>query len=61
VFYLVPAILDGIGRGIDLAGIGLVFSLASLAVSIWAFVELGCLRGTVGTNQYGPDPLAGRI
>lgn len=23
---------------------------------IWAFVECGCLRGTVGPNQYGEDP-----
>jgi uncharacterized membrane protein YhaH (DUF805 family) len=60
VFYLAPAILDGIGRGIDLLGVGFVFSIASFAITIWAFVELGCLRGTVGTNQYGPDPLQGR-
>jgi uncharacterized membrane protein YhaH (DUF805 family) len=25
---------------------------------IWIFVEAGCLPGTVGPNQYGPDPLA---
>jgi uncharacterized membrane protein YhaH (DUF805 family) len=24
--------------------------------AIWLFVELGCLRGTVGPNQYGADP-----
>jgi uncharacterized membrane protein YhaH (DUF805 family) len=23
---------------------------------IWMFVEAGCLRGTVGPNNYGPDP-----
>jgi uncharacterized membrane protein YhaH (DUF805 family) len=28
---------------------------------IWALVELGCLRGTPGRNQYGDDPLAGRL
>jgi uncharacterized membrane protein YhaH (DUF805 family) len=27
-------------------------------VNIWVFIELGFLRGTVGDNQYGPDPLA---
>ena len=57
-FYLVPAILQGIGGGIG--GIGFILSLAGFAISIWAFVELGCLRGTSGPNQYGPDPLAGR-
>jgi uncharacterized membrane protein YhaH (DUF805 family) len=28
---------------------------------IWALIWFGCLRGTVGPNQYGPDPLEGRI
>ena len=35
----------------------MVLSLASLAISIWAIVELGCLKGTTGPNMYGPDPL----
>lgn len=26
-------------------------------LEIWAFVELYCLRGTVGQNRFGPDPL----
>ena len=25
---------------------------------IWLFVELQCLKGTVGPNRFGPDPLA---
>ena len=25
---------------------------------IWALIELGCLRGTVGPNLYGPDPIS---
>jgi uncharacterized membrane protein YhaH (DUF805 family) len=28
------------------------------ALGLWAFVELGLLRGTAGANAYGPDPLA---
>ena len=35
-----------------------VLGLAAFAIGVWAFVELGCLRGTIGANQYGPDPLA---
>jgi uncharacterized membrane protein YhaH (DUF805 family) len=27
-------------------------------ISLWLFVELAFLRGTIGSNQYGPDPLA---
>jgi uncharacterized membrane protein YhaH (DUF805 family) len=37
--------------------LSIVFSLAGFAITIWMTVELGCLRGTVGPNQYGPDPL----
>jgi uncharacterized membrane protein YhaH (DUF805 family) len=54
VFYLLPAVLDGIGRAL---GVPVIFSLAGSAVSIWALVVLGFLRGTNGANQYGPDPL----
>lgn len=35
-----------------------LFMLAGFAISVWAFVELGCLRGTIGPNRYGADPLA---
>jgi uncharacterized membrane protein YhaH (DUF805 family) len=52
LFYLVPALLN------ELSNASFLFSLASFAISIWAFVELGCLRGTAGPNKYGPDPLA---
>ncbi len=31
---------------------------AYIVVFVWTIVELGCLRGTVGTNRYGPDPLS---
>jgi uncharacterized membrane protein YhaH (DUF805 family) len=27
-----------------------------LVGAIWTFVECGCLRGTVGPNNYGEDP-----
>jgi uncharacterized membrane protein YhaH (DUF805 family) len=27
-----------------------------MAIGLWAFVELGCLRGTIGANAYGSDP-----
>jgi uncharacterized membrane protein YhaH (DUF805 family) len=68
IFYLLPNVLTGIGAAIDSGasgslptGVGMVFSLIGTGLSIWALVEFGCLRGTVGTNQYGPDPLEGKI
>jgi uncharacterized membrane protein YhaH (DUF805 family) len=32
--------------------------LAAIAIGVWAFVEFGCLRGTIGYNRFGPDPIA---
>jgi uncharacterized membrane protein YhaH (DUF805 family) len=52
-------LLLGAGLSFGRAGsLGGLFMLAGLAVSVWAFVELGCLRGTIGSNRFGPDPLA---
>jgi uncharacterized membrane protein YhaH (DUF805 family) len=57
LFYLAPGLLDGLATNLDREGTGLVFSLASLVVSIWGLIELGFLRDTTGPNRYGPDPL----
>jgi uncharacterized membrane protein YhaH (DUF805 family) len=59
LFWLLPGVLQGIGEQIGTAGI--VLSIAAFAISIWGLVELGFLRGTVGPNQYGPDPLEGQF
>jgi uncharacterized membrane protein YhaH (DUF805 family) len=37
-----------------------LLNLIVLVIGIWFFIELGCLRGTVGPNEYGPDPLEGQ-
>ena len=58
VFYLAPSLLSGMAPWLGRDGVGIIFSLAAYAISIWAFVELGCLRGTVGPNKYGPDPVS---
>jgi uncharacterized membrane protein YhaH (DUF805 family) len=60
VFYLVPIILSWVSAILSRHGVGFLFALGSLAFSIWALVELGCLRGTVGSNRYGADPLEPR-
>jgi uncharacterized membrane protein YhaH (DUF805 family) len=63
LFYLVPSILVVIGVLIgafveDSTIIATVLGLLAFAVGVWAFVEMGCLRGTIGVNRYGPDPVA---
>jgi uncharacterized membrane protein YhaH (DUF805 family) len=57
LFWLGPSILGNWQMATpDLSG-GLILSLAAGAIAIWGFIELGCLPGTPGPNQYGPDPL----
>jgi uncharacterized membrane protein YhaH (DUF805 family) len=68
VFYIVPSVLLVIGSLMFFYGIGaesaggvigsVVFYALGLGVLIWAIVELGFLRGTIGANRFGPDPLA---
>ena len=38
---------------------GMLTGLIEVAIGIWIVIELGILRGTVGDNAYGPDPLQG--
>lgn len=62
VFYLVPGTLGQLGETIWLGGaapaaLHSILALVALALTIWGFVEIGCLRGTAGSNTYGPDPL----
>lgn len=40
-----------------LGGFALIIFAIWFGLAIWAFIWLGCLRGTVGPNNYGPDPL----
>jgi uncharacterized membrane protein YhaH (DUF805 family) len=63
VFYLLPAALGQIAKWLwfgGMAGIALhyVLALAGLVLTLWGFVEMGFLRGTHGSNSYGPDPLS---
>jgi uncharacterized membrane protein YhaH (DUF805 family) len=63
-FAIVPTLF-----GIFLQGVGLVdprltvvavnylISGLTVAVSVWFLIELGFMRGTIGPNRYGPDPV----
>ncbi len=49
------------GGGLAMGGpLAIIAGGAAAIISLWAFVELYILRGTVGDNRFGPDPLAGR-
>jgi uncharacterized membrane protein YhaH (DUF805 family) len=63
LFYFLPSVLlvwilidVDAGNNATLRDVSLL--LALLIIWIWQIVELGCLRGTIGPNAYGPDPLA---
>ena len=40
----------------DKSGWWILIGMIPVIGPIWQFIETGCLRGTVGRNQYGPDP-----
>ena len=42
----------------DRSGWFLLIALIPIVGAIWLFVELGCLRGSVGDNRFGADPVA---
>jgi uncharacterized membrane protein YhaH (DUF805 family) len=57
LFYLVPAIWVAI---LNLTAVPqdirhLVLAFLFLPVTVWAFIDLGCRRGTRGPNKYGID------
>jgi uncharacterized membrane protein YhaH (DUF805 family) len=65
VFILAPDALLGLAELLDeseAANAGALFAIqfAALALTVWGIVELSVLRGTIGTNRFGPDPLAPR-
>jgi uncharacterized membrane protein YhaH (DUF805 family) len=35
----------------------ILLAVVSAGVGLWFFIEFGCLRGTVGVNRFGPDPV----
>jgi uncharacterized membrane protein YhaH (DUF805 family) len=63
LFQALPLLLSALGAvmrsgGEDGMAASAVLSVLSLPLSIWAFVELGCLKGATGPNRFGADPLA---
>jgi uncharacterized membrane protein YhaH (DUF805 family) len=61
---LVPSVLFGLTTALGFTGDALHKTWIDYAyrgliavILVWFLVELGVLRGTAGSNRYGPDPL----
>ena len=57
---LVVFAFGGNGAGWALGVVAGILWAIVLVVTIWFFVEFGCMRGTIGANQYGADPVPAR-
>ena len=59
-FVIAPMMASAWIREGDPSGASLItilIALATLVLEVWGFVEIGFLRGTVGANRYGFDPM----
>lgn len=45
----------------DQSGWWVLVGLIPILGGLYLFVVIGCLRGTVGENRFGPDPLGGEV
>ena len=66
VVFLVPWLLHQILNLVGITGdptainsLDVLFFGINFVIGIWFFIDLGLLRGTRGTNAYGPDPKTG--
>jgi uncharacterized membrane protein YhaH (DUF805 family) len=62
LFFGLPALLAPLAKLASFAGaagvaLQYILTLAGFALSIWGFIEIGCLPGTAGSNGYGPNPI----
>ena len=35
----------------------ILLAIVSAGIGLWFFIEFGCMRGTIGVNRFGPDPV----
>ena len=64
IVFLVPRLLHQIMNLIGITGdpiafnsLDVLFFGVNIVIGLWFLIDLGLLRGTVGPNKYGPDPL----
>jgi len=58
LLYFGPMVLQAAQQSAESGTLAsILLGIGAFAVSIWALVELGFLRGTSGPNRFGADPL----
>jgi uncharacterized membrane protein YhaH (DUF805 family) len=57
-FFIAPILLGKVGDWLGDSYPADFLRLVLIALSLWGFVEILCLRGTRGPNRFGPDPQA---
>ena len=62
VFFLAPGVAGSLAdvplfHGATALALHYVRALVAFALTVWGFIEIGCLRGTAGPNRYGANPL----
>jgi uncharacterized membrane protein YhaH (DUF805 family) len=58
ILYVPVVLSDVIGAAVGPQNAAsMILNVVVLVVGIWFFVEFGCMRGTIGHNQYGADPV----
>ena len=57
IFWALPMAVSYVAGGFTEYSLRIAAAAAMGVIWLWAVIELGCLRGTEGPNNYGPDPL----
>jgi len=39
----------------------MILGFVCAGITIWFFIEFGCMRGTIGPNRFGPDPVRSKM
>jgi len=55
IFYGVPLLLDSAAYAVG-ANLALIFVAPAALINLWALIEFGLLRGSLGPNRFGDDP-----
>lgn len=58
---VLPILLLGASNGLVTPSTANILVIVAAVLGAWGVIELGLLRGTVGDNPYGPDPLASPV